>query len=170
MKPVETKPVAEAKTVETPAVEAKPATIAAPASIIVDERPKAMPAAIVQEANGRPISVFVSLKESKLYVRQGWKPLFEAPISFENPTQPIGTHVYTAMGVKADGPDLRWTVISIPSGTTRVSRSSSSEHGRKSHGEHPVKVSDVEPARRRARLRRSTASSCRRNWSSAFPR
>ena len=62
-----------------------------------------MPAAIVQEANGRPISVFVSLKEGKLYVRQGWKPLFEAPVSFEHPDQPIGTHVYTAMGVKADG-------------------------------------------------------------------
>ena len=82
-----------------------------------------MPAAVVQEANGRPISVFVSLKEGKLYVRQGWKPLFDAPISFENPAQPIGTHVYTAMGVKAGGPELRWTVISIPSGYRRQSPS-----------------------------------------------
>ena len=79
-----------------------------------------MPAAIVQEANGRPISVFASLKEGKLYVRQGWKPLFEAPVSFEHPDQPIGTHVYTAMGMKADGKGLRWTVVSIPSSTKRV--------------------------------------------------
>ena len=79
-----------------------------------------MPAAIVQEANGRPISVFASLKEGKLYVRQGWKPLFEAPISFEHPDQPVGTHVYTAMGMKADGKGLRWTVVSIPSSTRRV--------------------------------------------------
>ena len=79
-----------------------------------------MPAAIVQEANGRPISVFASLKEGKLYVRQGWKPLFEAPVSFEHPEQPIGTHVYTAMGMKADGKGLRWTVVSIPSSTKRV--------------------------------------------------
>ena len=118
VKPVETKAV-ETKAVAAPAPEAKLPMIAAPASIIVDERPKAMPAAVVQEANGRPISVFVSLKEGKLYVRQGWKPLFEAPVSFENPTQPIGTHVYTAMGVKAGGPELRWTVISIPSGYRR---------------------------------------------------
>ena len=69
--------------VETkPAAELQPAAqLAAPAPIIVDERPKAMPAAIVQEANGRPISVFVSLKEGKLYVRQGWKPLFDAPVT-----------------------------------------------------------------------------------------
>ena len=73
-----------------------------------------MPATIVREANGRPISVFVSLKENKLYVRQGWKPLFDAPVSFEHPEQPIGTHVYTAMGAKAEG-GLRWTVVSIPS-------------------------------------------------------
>jgi hypothetical protein len=131
-----------------PATEAKLPMIAAPASIMVDERPKSMPATVVQEANGRPISVFVSLKEGKLYVRQGWKPLFEAPVSFENPTQPIGTHVYTAMGVKAGGPELRWTVISIPSGYRRHVAELRPERGRKSHAEQPVKIAEIEPAER----------------------
>ena len=81
----------------------------------------------MQEANGRPISVFASLKEGKLYVRQGWKPLFDAPVRFEQPDQPIGTHVYTAMGMKADGEGLRWTVVSIPSGTKRVAELKASE-------------------------------------------
>ena len=72
--------------VKSAIAEAKPAaTPGAPAPIIVDERPKTMPAAIVQEANRRPISVFVSLAENKLYVRQGWKPLFETPVTFEHP-------------------------------------------------------------------------------------
>ncbi len=143
---VEAKPV-EVKPAETRPVEAKPAvaepaaTIAAPAPIIVDERPKAMPAAVVQEANGRPISVFASLKERKLYVRQGWKPLFEAPISFEQPEQPIGTHVYTAMGVKPDGKGLRWTVVSIPSSTRRVAELKVQD-GRKRHHE-PARAVDV---------------------------
>jgi hypothetical protein len=53
-------------------------------------------------------------------VRQGWKPLFETPITFERPEQPVGTHVYTAMGMKADGSGLRWTVVSIPSSTKQV--------------------------------------------------
>jgi L,D-transpeptidase-like protein len=145
VKPAEAKTV-EPKAVAIPATEAKLPMIAAPAPIVVDERPKAMPAAVMQEANGRPISVFVSLKEGKLYVRQGWKPLFEGPVSFENPTQPIGTHVYTAMGVKAGGPELRWTVISIPSGYHRHVAELRPERGRKSHGEHPVKIAEIEPA------------------------
>jgi hypothetical protein len=140
----EAKPV-ETKTVETPAVEAKPAMIAAPAPIIVEERPKPVLTPVVQEGNGKPISVFASLKEGKLYVRQGWKSLFVAPVSFENPTQPIGTHVYTAMGVNADGPDLRWTVITIPSGYHNHVAELRPERGRKSRGEHPVKISDAEP-------------------------
>jgi hypothetical protein len=145
-KPVaEMKPAAETKAVEAPAVEAKPPTIAAPALIIVEERPAAMPAAVVQEANGKPISVFASLKDGKIYIRQGWKSLFDAPISFENPAQPIGTHVYTAMGVKADGPDLRWTVITIPSGYHNHVAELRSDRGRKSRGERVVKVSDAEP-------------------------
>src|SRR4029079_7641132 len=110
-KPVET-PEPAPQTVEVvKPTEAKPVeTATAPAPIIVDERPKTMPRSVVQEANGRPLSVFASLKEGKLYVRQGWKPLFDAPISFENPGQPVGTHVYTAMGMKDDGKGMRWTV------------------------------------------------------------
>jgi len=90
-----------------------------------------MPATVVQEANGRPISVFVSLNENKLYVRQGWKPLFDAPVSFERPEQPIGTHVYTAMGAKADG-GLRWTVVSIPSAFRRVAEAKEAKSATKS--------------------------------------
>ena len=144
-KPVETKP-AEVKQVEAKPIEARSIPIAAPASIIVDERPKTMPATVVQEANGRPISVFVSLKENKLYVRQGWKPLFDAPVSFEHPEQPIGTHVYTAMGAKAEG-GLRWTVVSIPSGTRRVAEAKNdarhSDDGRKGRQGHAVKTVEI---------------------------
>lgn len=129
--------------VETKAAEAQPAAkLAAPAPIIVDERPKTMPAAIVQEANGRPISVFASLKEGKLYVRQGWRPLFEAPVRFEQPDQPLGTHVYTAMGMKADGKGLRWTVVSIPSSPKRVAELK--DQGRKSRTDHAPKAVETE--------------------------
>ena len=125
----------------------KPASaLAAPASIIVDERPKEMPAATVREANGRPISVFISLKEKKLYVRQGWKPLFDAPVSFENPEQPIGTHVYTAMGFKVTGDGLRWTVVSIPSSNRRVTEAKHISKGKKHHAvAKPVEVQGSPP-------------------------
>jgi hypothetical protein len=124
--PIETVTPVESKAAEVKVIDAKPEAKSEakpaekPAPVVVDERPKTMPAAIVQEANRRPISVFASLKEGKLYVRQGWKPLFTVPVSFERPEQPIGTHVYTAMGTKADGSGLRWTVVSIPSSTKRA--------------------------------------------------
>jgi hypothetical protein len=131
------------------AVEPKPApAVASPASIIIDERPKEMPATTVQEANGRPISVFISLKEKKLYVRQGWKPLFDAPVSFDHPEQPIGTHVYTAMGFKVTGDGLRWTVVSIPSANRRVAEAKSSHKGNRKHHEptRPVEVQGPPPS------------------------
>ena len=101
-----------------------------------------MPATVVQEANGRPISVFVSLKEGKLYVRQGWKPLFDAPVSFEHPEQPIGTHVYTAMGAKADG-GLRWTVVSIPSSHPARRRSQDRQTAARRDNEQAVKAVEI---------------------------
>jgi lipoprotein-anchoring transpeptidase ErfK/SrfK len=135
------------KTVEATPIEITPAaTVAAPAPIIVDERPPAMPAAIVREANGRPISVFASLREGKLYVRQGWKPLFDAPVSFERPDQPIGTHVYTAMAVKSEGNGLRWTVVTIPSSTKRGAdiKVADKDLGRRSRNDRTVKTIEVE--------------------------
>jgi lipoprotein-anchoring transpeptidase ErfK/SrfK len=144
-KSADVRPV-EAKSVEAKPVDAHSTPITAPAPITIDERPKTMPAAIVQEANGRPISVFVSLKENKLYVRQGWKPLFDAPVSFEHPEQPIGTHVYTAMGAKAEG-GLRWTVVSIPSSFRRAAEAKNetknSVSGRKGRREHAAKAVEV---------------------------
>jgi lipoprotein-anchoring transpeptidase ErfK/SrfK len=133
----------------TGAIGAKPPpAIAAPSPIIVDERPKVMPSATVKEANGRPVSVFISLKEGKLYVRQGWKALFDAPVSFEHPEQPIGTHVYTAMGFKVTGDGLRWTVISIPSRTRRTAEAKSLHRGNKKHHElaKPVEVQGPLPS------------------------
>ena len=66
-----------------------------------------------------PVSVFVSRKTGKLYVRYDYEPLFEAPVTIKNPERLIGTHVYTAM--EATDGALRWTAISIPTpGKTEV--------------------------------------------------
>jgi hypothetical protein len=65
-----------------------------------------------------PVSVFVSRKEGKLYVRKGLEPVFDTPVTFEHPEQAIGTHVYTALAVTNDNTTLRWNVVSIPSGST----------------------------------------------------
>ena len=60
-----------------------------------------------------PVSVFVSRKTGKLYVRHGWDPLFEVPVTIRNPELVWGTHVLTAMEFKEDQSTLRWVSLSL---------------------------------------------------------
>ena len=62
-----------------------------------------------------PVSVLISRKTQKLYVRQSFEPIFDAPITIADPDRPIGTHVFTAMErASADAP-LRWNVVTLES-------------------------------------------------------
>jgi lipoprotein-anchoring transpeptidase ErfK/SrfK len=58
-----------------------------------------------------PISVFVSRKTQRFYVRQGYVPVFEGPITIQDPEKPVGTYVFTAFGDAIER--LRWGVVSI---------------------------------------------------------
>jgi lipoprotein-anchoring transpeptidase ErfK/SrfK len=64
-----------------------------------------------------PISVFVSRKLGKLFVRKGFAEVFEAPVTIARPDEPLGTHVFTALEANDDG-TMRWNVASLP--TERV--------------------------------------------------
>jgi len=68
-----------------------------------------------------PISVFVSRKLSKLFVRKGFTPLFDVPVTIQNPAEPLGTHVFTVMEFKNEGAAIRWTVVSMPEEFPRTS-------------------------------------------------
>jgi hypothetical protein len=61
-----------------------------------------------------PISVFVSRKSSKLFVRQGFTPLFDVPVRIQDPERSLGTHVFTVMGFQNEDETLHWTVMSMP--------------------------------------------------------
>jgi hypothetical protein len=69
----------------------------------------------VAAAKKMPISIFVSRKRQRLYVRQDFAPLFDVPITLAQPDAPLGTHVFTAL--EFTGPEratLRWNVVSLP--------------------------------------------------------
>jgi hypothetical protein len=68
----------------------------------------------VRAQKAAPISVFVSRQLSKLFVRRGFTPLFDVPITIRNLAEPMGTHVFTAMEFQNEGAAMRWTVMSIP--------------------------------------------------------
>jgi lipoprotein-anchoring transpeptidase ErfK/SrfK len=60
------------------------------------------------------ISVFVSRKDGKLYVRQNFSPLFEVPVTIAPSERMLGTHVFTAETDKNDPNKLRWSVVTLP--------------------------------------------------------
>jgi hypothetical protein len=60
------------------------------------------------------VAVFVSRKEKKIFIRQGFIPVLELPINIEEPDRPLGTHVFTAMGPQENGSGMRWNLMTIP--------------------------------------------------------
>jgi L,D-transpeptidase-like protein len=97
---------------------ADPAT-ATPPSVPV---PPAKPAEIARNTPQTPISIFVSGKEKKVYVRQDFLPLFSAPITIADSDRPLGTHVFTALNYLDDHSTFRWNVISLPAEPPKAPR------------------------------------------------
>jgi L,D-transpeptidase-like protein len=60
------------------------------------------------------VAVFVSRKEKKVFVRQGFVPLFDMPVEIDEPDRPLGTHVFTAMGATGEGTAVRWNLMTVP--------------------------------------------------------
>jgi len=66
-------------------------------------------------AKQMPISIFISRKRQRLYIRQNFAPLFDSAITIAQPDAPLGIHVFTAL--EFTGPEhtiLRWNVVSLP--------------------------------------------------------
>ena len=88
------------------------------------------------------VAVFVSRKEKKVFVRQGFVPLFELPVAIDDPDQPLGTHVFTAMEVTEDGIGVRWNLMTVP---TDPSVSVEHRHSRGRSKEPPKPVVHGKP-------------------------
>jgi hypothetical protein len=91
-----------------------------------------------------PISVFVSRKLNRLFVRQGSKPVLDVPVKIDNPNEPLGTHVFTAMRLQNDGASVRWTVVSIPEKLSGTAADASNGH--KTAGERIVETAPSVPS------------------------
>ena len=60
-----------------------------------------------------PVSVFISRKTQRLYIRQSFQPVFESPVTIREPGRPIGTHIYTALDNANSGTGFRWSAVSM---------------------------------------------------------
>jgi len=83
-----------------------------------------------------PISILISKKAGRLYIRQAWTPIYEAPVAFKDPSQSIGTHVYLAVAAQESGENLRWLSVSLA-----VSAQARPRPGAKPRGQEPYVAS-----------------------------
>jgi len=93
-----------------------------------------------------PVSVFISRKTQRLYVRQAFQPILEIPVTVRDADRPIGTYIFTAM--ERTGTHIRWSLVSLVSGRPDGSGDDPSSSVRKGHGRDvlPI-VSDLEGAK-----------------------
>jgi hypothetical protein len=136
------KPAGDAKAAVVPsAAIPEPNKENRPADVIRAAAAKTDPAAASKRAG--QVAAFVSRKDSKLYVRQNFAPLFEVPVSISPDDRPLGTHVFTAQIDKDDANILHWSVISLPAPGRHAERRSEDERGwrrRKVTGAAPVEA------------------------------
>ncbi len=67
----------------------------------------------------QPVSVFISRKTQRLYVRRAFAPILEMPVTILEAERPIGTHVFTAMEQTDGDTGMRWSVVSLDGGRPR---------------------------------------------------
>jgi lipoprotein-anchoring transpeptidase ErfK/SrfK len=80
-----------------------------------DQTRMALPGAKQAKRRDGQIAIFISRKDSKLYVRQNFAPLFEVPVTIAPSDRPLGTHIFTAEIDKNDSNMLHWSVVTVPS-------------------------------------------------------
>jgi hypothetical protein len=78
------------------------------------DQTRVVPATKQPKRRAGQIAVFISRKDSKLYVRQNFAPLFEVPVTIAPSDRPFGTHVFTAELDKNDPNILHWSVVTVP--------------------------------------------------------
>ncbi|MGX4805196.1 L,D-transpeptidase [Bradyrhizobium guangdongense] len=86
------------------------------------------------------IAVFISRKDSKLYVRQNFAPLFDVPVTIAASDRPLGTHVFTAEVDKADPNALHWSVVSLPVSVRAAARDEDGHVVRRQRGAAVIPV------------------------------
>jgi lipoprotein-anchoring transpeptidase ErfK/SrfK len=94
---------------------------------------KPAPAAAAAPRRSGQIAVFISRKDNKLYVRQNFAPLFDAPVTIAPDDRPLGTHVFTARLDKDNSNRLNWSVVSLPAPARYAERRDDDDRASRRH-------------------------------------
>jgi L,D-transpeptidase catalytic domain len=103
-------------------------------------KPEPTPAEKIDQALQRPghLSLFVSRREGKLFVRKGFTPVFDAPVTIAHPEKALGTHIFTASRPAAEGDRVRWLAVSIGPDRSASGGSTRGKKGRNAERPAPV--------------------------------
>jgi hypothetical protein len=94
------------------------------------------------ETKQGPISIFISKKLGRLYVRKGFDALFDSPVTIADPERPFGTQVFTATGFTDDHSAMHWLLVSLPSEASRKPERRAEANTHRRH-EEPKIMSDA---------------------------
>jgi hypothetical protein len=117
------------------------AVTAARAAVVVAEAERIAAAEAARQVARElePVSVLISRKTQRLYVRQGFEPILESPVTILDADRPVGTHIFTAMERTNGETGMRWSVVSLEGGRPRGGVHESQGRARGDRGR------DVEP-------------------------
>ena len=96
-------PPAEALLAEAPTIEIP---------LVVEPEPAPKAEAPKRQLQGH-VSIFISGKERKLFIRQGFEPVYESPVEID-PGAALGAHLLTAMQANPQDRSTRWSLVSLP--------------------------------------------------------
>jgi L,D-transpeptidase-like protein len=84
---------------------------------------RAAAAEAVQEAARElePVSIFISRKTQRLYVRRAFQPMWESPVTILDADRAFGTHVFTALEQTGSDMSMRWSAVTVDDGRPRAS-------------------------------------------------
>ncbi len=112
-----------------------------------DAKVRTAEAAAEAERNMAPVSVFVSRKAQRFYIRKANYPIYEGPITIRDADRPIGTFVFTALAPSEGGAEMRWNVVAMYADPVNIPPAQSQPaRGRKNAGANPTDVAAAEAA------------------------
>ena len=93
-----------------------------------------------------PVSVFVSRKTQRIYVRKAFHPLWEGPVLIHDSDKPIGTFVFTAIGTRDATRELSWSVVSLYKNPTAIEAPTPRTRGSKRSAPAELPLTDIAAA------------------------
>jgi hypothetical protein len=114
------------------------------------EAVRAAAAQAAQEAarDLEPVSIFISRKTQRLYVRHAFQPMWDSPVTIVDIDRPMGTHVFTAMERTNSDTGMRWSAVTLDDGRPRTAAVEPQSRARGARGQtvEPI-VTDADSAK-----------------------